>query len=103
MLTKNYIKSFSRKTDKSITALISLGQTGYVDDRFIGGSDRFIADILETTNLENIGSYFFNRDVNRGRLVYIFSLRFSGSKFLLNLRRQFHVRKNFSYTVFCGI
>ena len=38
---------------------------------------------------------FFNRDLNRGCLVYIFSLRFSGSKFLINLRRQFRVRKIF--------
>ena len=35
----------------------------------------------------------FNRDLNRGCLVYMFSLRFSGSKFLVNLRRQFRVRK----------
>ena len=31
-------------------------------------------------------------------LVYIFSLRFSGSKFLINLRRQFRERKIFSCT-----
>ena len=35
----------------------------------------------------------FNRDLNRGCLVYMFSLHFSGSKFLINLRRQFRVRK----------
>ena len=35
---------------------------------------------------------FFNRDLTRGCLVYRFSLRFSGSKFLINLRRQFRVR-----------
>ena len=40
----------------------------------------------------------FNRDLNRGCLVYMFSLRFSGSKFLINLRRQFRVRKIFSCT-----
>ena len=39
---------------------------------------------------------YFNRDVDRGCLVYIFSLRFSGSKFLINLRRQFRVRRTFS-------
>ena len=44
---------------------------------------------------------FFNRDLNRGCLVYIFSLRFSGSKFLINLRRQFRVRKiSFVYVKF---
>ena len=47
--------------------------------------------------------------LNRGCLVYVFSLRFSGSKFLMNLRRQFRVCKifsctlNFLYTSFCGI
>ena len=38
---------------------------------------------------------FFNRDLNRGCLGYMFSLRLSGSKFLINLRRQFRVRKIF--------
>ena len=54
-------------------------------------------------------NHLFNRDLNRGCLVYMFSLHFSGSKFLTNLRRQFCVRKffsctwNFSYINFCGI
>ena len=38
----------------------------------------------------------FNPDLNRGCFVYMLSLRFSGSKFLINSRRQFRVRKNFS-------
>ena len=37
----------------------------------------------------------FNRDLNRDCLIYMFSLRFSGSKFLINLRRQFRARKVF--------
>ena len=37
----------------------------------------------------------FNRDLNRGCLVYMFSLRFFGGKFLINLWRQFRVRKIF--------
>ena len=41
-------------------------------------------------------SLLFNRDLNRGCLVSIFSLRFLGSKFLINPRRQFRVRKFFS-------
>ena len=44
----------------------------------------------------------FNRDLNRGCLVYMFSLRFSGSKFLTNLRRQFGVRKIFRTQGFAG-
>ena len=51
-------------------------------------------------------SSFLNRDLNRGCLVYMFSLRFSGSKFLINSRRQFRVRKNLlkhiTSTVFAG-
>ena len=45
-----------------------------------------------------MNNLFFNRDLNRGCLVYMFSLRFSSSKFLINLRRQFRVRKMFSLT-----
>ena len=41
---------------------------------------------------------FLDRDFNRGCLFYMFSLRFSGSKFLINLRPQFCVRKIFSCT-----
>ena len=41
------------------------------------------------------GITFFNRDLNRSCLVYMFPLRFSGSKFLTNFRRQFRVRKIF--------
>ena len=40
-------------------------------------------------------AWLFNRDLNRGCLVCMFSLRFSGSKFLINLRQQFYVRKIF--------
>ena len=51
----------------------------------------------------SILSEFFNCDLNHGCLVYIFSLRFSGSKFLINLRRQFHVRKIFRTQLFAGL
>ena len=51
---------------------------------------------------------FFNHDFNRGCLFYIFSFRFLGSKFLINLRRQFLVGKTLVYVEifgykFCGI
>ena len=45
--------------------------------------------------------FLFNRGLNRGCLVYMFSLGFSGSKFLINWRRQIRVR-NFFYATFCG-
>ena len=37
----------------------------------------------------------FNRHLNHGCLVYMFSLRFSGSKFFINLRQQFRARQIF--------
>ena len=40
--------------------------------------------------------HLFSRDLNRGCLVYMFPLRFSESKCLINLRRQYRVRKIFS-------
>ena len=43
-----------------------------------------------------------NRDLNRTCLVYMFSFRFSGSKFLTNLRWQFRVRKIFRAQGFAG-
>ena len=47
-------------------------------------------DIILKSNLP-----LFNRDLNHGCLVHIFSLRFSGSRFLIILRRQFRARKIF--------
>ena len=40
----------------------------------------------------------FNRNFNRGCLVYMFLLRFSGSRFMINVRWQFRVGKIFSCT-----
>ena len=48
------------------------------------------------------GSLFFNRNSYRGCLVYMFSLCFLGSTFLINLRWQFRVRKSFNTQVFAG-
>ena len=53
---------------------------------------------LVTFNLYNL----LNRDLNRGCLVYMFFLRFLGSKFLVNLRLQFRERKVFCTQVFIG-
>ena len=50
----------------------------------------------------NRSNTLFNRDSNRGCLAYMFSLRFSGSNFLINLRRQFRVRKIYHIYVFAG-
>ena len=45
--------------------------------------------------LSSLAKLAVDINFNRGCLVYMFSLRFSGSNFLINLRRQFRVRKNF--------
>ena len=52
------------------------------------------ANILLDSILKSI-LFLFNHDLDRGCLVYMFSLRFSASKFLINLQRQFHARKIF--------
>ena len=44
----------------------------------------------------------FNRDLNRSCLVYMFSLRFLVSKFLINLRRKFLIRKIVRTQIFAG-
>ena len=48
-------------------------------------------------------SFLFNRDLNRGCLVYMLSLRFSGSKFLINSWRQFRLRKIVSGRQLCAL
>ena len=74
---------------------------------------RTVAAILYTGEWQPVFSHIlcssFIRDLYRGCLVYVVPLRYVGSKLLINLRRQFRVRKscscakNFSYTRFCGI
>ena len=44
----------------------------------------------------------FNRDLNRGCLVYMFPFRFSVSNFFINLWSQLCVGKIFSLKVFAG-
>ena len=53
---------------------------------------RLKEDQLKYRLLKPYAETFFNRDLYCGCLVYLFSLRFSGSKFLTNSRRQFRVR-----------
>ena len=58
----------------------------------------FHVSIVKLAPVQTLFCDLFNRDLNRGCLVYMFSLRFSESKFFINLRRQFRVRKIFSCT-----
>ena len=58
----------------------------------------------EKRYFRNIGGSYalFNHDLNCSCLVLMFSLRFSGSKVLINLRRQFRIRKIFRAQFFVG-
>ena len=48
---------------------------------------KFRIDIFIYFSYKKLEIDLFNRDLNRGCLVYMFSLSFSGSLFLINLRR----------------
>ena len=69
--------------------------------KWSSNSSQYWLDVLgyciSSPQLWHIHQYFFNRDLNCGCLVYMFSLRFSRSKFLINLRRQFRLHKIFIY------
>ena len=62
-----------------------------------------IIPVPQNVMVKNLILIQFNRDLSRGCLVYMFSLRFSGSKFLINLRWKFRVHKIFFvYVKFFG-
>ena len=71
--------------------------------KWSSNSSQYWLDVLgyciSSPQLWHIHQYFFNRDLNCVCLIYMFSLRFSGSKFFINLRRQFPVRKILSVYV----
>ena len=50
---------------KVLPILIGPGQTAYVEGRFIGESGRLIADIIDTTNVENIEGYLLAIDFEK--------------------------------------
>ena len=50
---------------KVLPMLIGPGQTAYVKGRFIGESGRLIADIIDTTNVENIEGYLLAIDFEK--------------------------------------
>ena len=58
----------------------------------------FISD--QHARTQAINNRLFNRDLNRGCLVYMISLRFSGSKFLINLRKIFRTQGFAGFTSF---
>ena len=58
-------KALASRLKKVLPSLIGPGQTAYVDGRFIGESERLIADIIETSNLENIKGYLLAIDFEK--------------------------------------
>ena len=60
------------------------GYLRFITSKFKISSKLIEINLLGIKSLEN--QNLFNHDLNRGCLVYTFSLRFSGSKFLINLR-----------------
>ena len=58
-------KALASRLKKVLPCLIGPGQTAYVDERFIGESGWLIADIIETSNLENIKCYLLAIDFEK--------------------------------------
>ena len=78
-----------------------LSRNGYrggaiiLEEIFLGKLSRELA-LITSRNIAT--QWLFNRDLNRGYLDYMYSLPFSGSKFLSNLSWQFRIGKFFLYT-----
>ena len=58
-------KALASRLKKVLPCLIGPGQTAYVDGRFIGESGQLIADIIETSNLENSKGYLLAIDFEK--------------------------------------
>ena len=114
MRLKNFKKLFSRsKLRESTLAMITNLNVGmllsgtllcikFSFKSFIRFGEEHFLFLQCSNSFVCLQIQLFNLDLNRGCLVYMFSLRFSGSTFLINLRRQFPVRKIFRTQVFVG-
>ena len=58
-------KALALRLKKVLPILIGPGQTAYIEGRFIGESGRLIADIIDTTNVENIEGYLLAIDFEK--------------------------------------
>jgi len=63
--TKIISKAFANRLKPVLPNIISHDQTAYVKGRFIGESTRLISDILEITDLYNIGGYILTADIEK--------------------------------------
>ena len=58
-------KALANRLKNVLPEIISHDQTAYVKGRFIGESTRLISDILDVTNLYNIGGYILTADIEK--------------------------------------
>ena len=63
--TKIISKAFANRLKNVLPHIISHDQTAYVKGRYIGESTRLISDILEITDLYNIGGYILTADIEK--------------------------------------
>ena len=63
--TKIISKALANRLKAVLPDIISHDQTAYVKGRFIGESTRLISDILEITDLHNIGGYILTADIEK--------------------------------------
>ena len=95
-LQKNYVKHNWSKFSEDVKN---------IELHYFSPADLCMKCLRYISNIREKGAKIasFNRDLNRGYLVYMFPLRFSGSKFLINSRRHFRVRKVFSRRQLCTL
>ena len=86
--TKILSKVFSNKLKTILPTLISLQQTAYVKNRFIGESGRLISDIIEINGFFNITGFLVTMDVEKA----FDSLDHS---FLISVLKKFGFGKSF--------
>ena len=86
--TKILSKVFSNKLKTILPTLISLQQTAYVKNRFIGESGRLISDIIEINGCFNITGFLVTMDIEKA----FDSLDHS---FLISVLKKFGFGKNF--------
>ena len=63
--TKIISKALANRLKNVLPEIISHDQTAYVKGRFIGESTRLISDILDITDLYNIGGYILTADIEK--------------------------------------
>ena len=58
-------KAFSSRLKKILPSIISSEQTAYVNKRYIMEGGRFISDIIEMCNIENVKGFIVSMDIEK--------------------------------------